>query len=385
MRKPKRQIAYITGTRADFGLMTPILNEVQRSASLQLTLYATGMHLMPEYGRTIRYVREAFPNVRTLNATFPVAAPNGLAIFASAFVPKIIRSLTLHRPDLVLVLGDRVEMLCVALACTYLNIPLAHVHGGEKTSTVDDTARHALSKLAHIHFPATRVAANRLRAMGEEPWRIHTVGAPGLDAISHSRLPSRRTLFKSFRLNPNLPLLLVTQHPVTESVESAGEQMEETLSAVEATQMQAVVTYPNADPGSAAMLKVITKRSANPQMHIVRSLPYVHFLTLEREAAVWIGNSSAGVIESASFRTPVINVGNRQRDREHSANVLHVPHQRKAIVAAVAYALGNPGFKRELLTVTNVWGDGKTGRRVRRILESLPFTPPLLHKKLTYV
>src|SRR3989344_3821572 len=180
MRKNIKKIAYISGTRADFGLMTPILRAVQKSKKIDLKIYMTGAHLMKELGNTSKEVLKEFPNAKIVPAIFP-HSDRGMAEFTGNFITKLTKKLSSDKPDLVLVLGDRVEMLCTAVACTYLGIPIGHIHGGDKSTTVDDSARHAITKLAAIHFPATQEAAQRIRKMGEETKRIHIVGAPALD------------------------------------------------------------------------------------------------------------------------------------------------------------------------------------------------------------
>lgn len=379
-----RTVAYVTGTRADFGLMAPILRAIAASPRLRLRLYATGMHLMPDFGSTIRDVENAFPDVKRLDAVFETSDRLGMARFKGTFLSALTEAFATDRPDVVLVLGDRVEMLCVASACLYLGIPTAHVHGGDVSSTVDDAARHAITKLAQVHLPATEEAAERIRKMGEEPERIHVVGAPALDVILHEPLPSREDVLGRIGLNPTEPFALVTQHPVSETCEEAARQMEETLAAVKASGLAAVITYPNADAGARDMIRVIEASRAHPAFRIVPSLPHRDFLALEREAAVWIGNSSAGVIESASFKTPVVNVGNRQRGRLRDANVIDASHDRADISRAMDRALHDAAFRAALAAVENPWGDGETGPRVAKILEGLELTEAFLAKRLTY-
>ncbi len=379
-----KKIAYVSGTRADFGLMTPILRAIQKSKKLKLQLYATGIHLMPEFGNTIREVKKLFPGAKAIPAVFESDDRLGMAKFAGVFLEKLVSVFSVEKPDFVLTLGDRVEMLMTATACLYLGIPTGQVHGGEKTFTVDEVARHAITKMAHIHFAATKESAERIKKMGEEPRRIHVVGAPALDVILNEKLPTRAELFKKLNLNPKEKIILITQHPVSEEFESAGRQMAETFAAVKSFGFPAVVIYPHADSGGRKIIEVIERERKNPLFHIFPNLAYKDFLALEREAAVWVGNSSAAMIESSSFKTPVVNVGTRQLGRQRGKNVIDVGYNRSEIKKAITKSLYDKKYLAGLKKIKNPWGDGKTGPRVAKILEDLKLGPALLAKQITY-
>lgn len=379
-----KKIAYISGTRADFGLMTSVLKAIEQSDKLQLKLYATGMHLMPEFGHTFDYVKKQFPDTKIIPATFTSDDRFGMARFTGDYLKEAVNILNQDKPDLILVLGDRVEMLCTAMLSVYLGIPSAQLQGGDKTATVDEIARHAVTKLVSLHFAATQDSANRIKKMGEEEWRIHIVGAPALDIILNEQLPSREELFQKLNIDPLKKVILVIQHPVSEEIRETGKQMAETLEAVESFGMPVVVIYPNADSGGREMIKVIEKYSNNPRFHIFKSLEYKDFLALEREAAVMVGNSSAGIIESASFYLPVVNIGDRQKGRSQSANVLNVGYNKSEIIEAIKKSLQDKQYIDMLKKVKNVWGDGKTSVKVVSILEGLEFNQRLLTKQITY-
>jgi len=378
-----RTIAYVTGTRADFGLMLPVLRAIVKSEKLRLAVYATGMHLMPEFGNTIAEVEAEFPDAIRLPATFIGDTREAMAAFSSSCLSALVSRLAEDRPDILLTLGDRPEMLCAAHACLYLGIPTAHIHGGDVSSTVDEVARHAITKLSHIHFPAAPDSAERILKMGEEPWRVHVVGAPALDRILNEPLPTREELFSTLNLDAREQILLVTQHPVSGEEEDAARQMEETLHAAKRFESSIVVIYPNADAGGFRMIEVIERERNNPRFRIVPSLSHLEFLALERDAAAWIGNSSAALIESASFKTPVVNVGTRQLGRLRGTNVIDVPHDREAIASAITRALDD-AFRASFGSVTNPWGDGATGPRVARILEEIVINSRLLSKRISY-
>ncbi|MEK7084802.1 MAG: UDP-N-acetylglucosamine 2-epimerase [Patescibacteria group bacterium] len=384
MKNKRKKIAYITGTRADFGLMTPVLKEIQASSRLSLQIFVTGIHLMRAFGDTKKEVKKMFPDAVMIPSIFLSDDSAGMARFTGAYLPRVISAFRRFRPDIVLLLGDRPEMLVSALACLYLRIPVAHVHGGDKTRTVDEIARHAITKLSHLHFPATLAAARRIEKMGEEKWRIHTVGAPALDAILHEKLPSRKDVYRFLRCDESQPFMMVTQHPVSDRAARAGEEMRETLDAVKKFHLPVVVVYPHADDGGKRIIAEILRERRNPLFHIFPSIEYRMFLGIEREAAAWVGNSSAAMIESASFHTPVVNVGDRQEGREHGKNVITVPHDRKKIIAAIQKSLYDTRYRARLRSVTNPWGDGNTAPRIRRILEHVTIDSRLLNKQITY-
>ena len=380
----KRKIAYVSGTRADYGLMTSILKAIDKSDKLELLLYATGIHLMSKFLETAKEVEREFSQTKRLPAVFENDSRLGMAKFTGQFLVKLVSAFEKDKPDLVLTLGDRVEMLCVATACLYLGIPTAQVHGGEKTFTVDEVARHAITKLSNLHFPATKESAKRIKKMGEEAWRIHVVGAPAMDTILNEKLPSRKKVLGYLKLGKDQKFILITQHPVSEEYQEAGKQMEETLTAVKEFNLPAVAVYPHADAGGLKIIKVLEKEKNNPFFRIFPSISYKMFLALEKEAVVWVGNSSAGMIESASFKTPVVNVGTRQLGRQHGGNLINVGYNRKEIFAAIKKSLFDAGYRKKLRKVSNPYGDGKTGPRVVKILENLKFDNKLLVKQLNY-
>lgn len=384
MQNNKKKIVYITGTRADFGLMTPVLQAIKNNKKLSLDLYATGMHLMPQFGNTIDEVKKLFPKTQPIKAIFESDDRRGMASFSANYLKKLVKTLLKNRPDFVLILGDRIEMLCTALACLYLGIPTGQLHGGEKTSTVDELARHAITKLSHLHFPATKLSADRIEKMGEEKWRLHVVGAPALDVILNQKLPNREEVYRYLGFKIDQPYVLVTQHPVSEEWQQSVKQIKETIEAVKSFELPVAISYPNADVGGRKMIKEINKEKNNAIFKIIPSSPYKMFLAMEREAAVWIGNSSAAMIESSSFHTPVVNVGTRQLGRQRGENVIDVGYTRKEIVKAIHKSLYDKRYLKKIAKIKNPWGDGKTGEKVTKILENLKINPKLLNKQLTY-
>ncbi len=384
MTKNIKKIAYVSGTRADFGLMVPVLSAIKQNKKLNLKLYATGIHLMPEFGSTINEVKKQFPEVVEIKAIFENDNRSSMAKFTTVFANKLIRVFEKERPDFVLTLGDRPEMLSTALVCLYLGIPTGQIHGGEKTSTVDELARHAITKLSHVHFPATKESAERIKKMGEEDWRIHVVGAPALDVILNEKLPTRKELFKELDIDPNQKVILVTQHPVSEEIKQVEKQIKETLAAVKSFKLPVVITYPHADAGGKKIIDAINKEKNNPLFRIIPSLTHKKFLALEKECSVWVGNSSGAMIESSSFHAPVVNVGTRQKGRQRGENIIDTGYDQKEIEIAINKSLNDGKYLAKLSKTANPWGDGKTGPRVAKILEKINIDDRLLTKQITY-
>lgn len=378
-----KKILYISGTRADFGLMRGALRAIQAHPQLDLTILATGMHLMPVYGMTVQEIEAAgFSTVR-LPVTFDRDDPHSMAAFVGACTSGIADYCAAKRPDWLLLLGDRGEMLAGAVAATYLHIPAAHIHGGEVSSTVDESARHAITKLAHLHLPATEDSALRIRKMGEQPERIRVVGAPGLDGINEDLVP-REALCRQLGLDPAVPFGIVLQHPVSAEIDQAPQQMALTLDGVLAMNLPSVVLYPNADAGGRSMITLIDEYAGHP---LLRVLPHVErrvFLSMMAEAALMIGNSSSGIIEALSFDLPVVNVGTRQLGRLRGPNVLDVPHDLSAITAALHKALSDAAFLALVREAVNPYGDGHAAERIVAALAATPMDRRLIQKHITY-
>lgn len=383
MRRKLKKILYITGTRADFGLMTPILKAIQESSKLDLRLYVTGMHLMSEFGDTFALVRKEFEQAKKINAVFN-DSQTGILDFLSVFLRKVNVVLKKECPDFVLTLGDRPEMLAIASACVYAGIATGHVHGGEKTLTNDEIVRHAITKLSHVHFPATATSARRIRKMGEDSWRINVVGAPALDTVLHQLLPSRKELFAYLKIDIGQKIILLTQHPASQDWQCASRQIQLVLQALKKLKLPIVAIYPNSDPGAGEIIRMYQKEKGNSLFRVYPNLEHKIFLALEREAAVWVGNSSAAMIESSSFNIPVVNVGSRQAGRERCRNIIDVGYNVTEIEEAIRKSLYDTKYLKRIKTMLNPWGDGRTGKRVARVLEKLDINSRLLNKQIIY-
>ena len=380
----KRKILYITGTRADYGLMQSVLRAIEEHPKLELELIVTGMHIMPEFGRTINEIKKDGFKIHEIDATYKKDNKESMANFVGEFIQLLTKKVNEIKPDLILVLGDRGEMLAGAIVGACLAIPVAHLHGGEITSTVDEFSRHAITKLAHIHLPATEKSADRIIKMGEDPSNVFVVGAPGLDSILNENLIEPAELSKKYNLDSSKPIFMVVQHPVTTEVRDAHEHIRETLEAIVGLRHQTILIYPNADAGSRAMIEVIKEYEKYPFIKTFKSIPHKEYLSLMKMATVIIGNSSSGIIEAPSFGLPVVNIGSRQEGRERAENVIDADYDKEQIETAIKKALDDGNFKEKVKKYKSPYGDGKAGVRIVDILSRIKIDKKLLQKRLTY-
>ena len=379
----KRKVVYVSGTRADYGLMRSVLKRIQANRRLALTIVATGMHLSREFGSTVEQIeRDGFQVSKRIASLSPEDTGAGMLRSFSKFLSHLAEALEDIRPDIILLLGDRWEMLAGAMAGAYMNIPVAHIHGGEITGSVDEPNRHAITRFAHIHLVATREHARVLRKIGEQQNRIHVVGAPGLDDIvSHNfALPDR--VAAEYGFDQNESHVLLVQHPVVTESNLAGAQIKKTLDAIVRLHIPTTAIYPNADAGGRQMIQVMKKyTSKQPFIRLYKNIPRDEYLALMAASSVIVGNSSSGIVEAASFGLPAVNIGTRQLGRIHPRNVLNVDYDEREIAKAVKSAL-SASFRSKLRGLENPYGDGHSGQRVAKILVDLRITRDLLQKKL---
>jgi len=379
-----KKILYVSGTRADYGLMRETLFSIKRHPNLKIEIAVTGMHLMPEFGKTIDEVKKDGFKIHKIGATYKKDSKESMVNFMGELIGLLTKEIKKIKPDMILLLGDRGEMLVGAIVGAYLTIPVAHIQGGDVSSTVDDAARHAITKLSHIHFPANENSAERIKKMGEESWRIFVVGSPGLDSVLNEKLFSRKEIAKKYNLDISQPILLVIQHPVTTEIENAAAQIKQTMEAVKELRFKTIVIYPNADAGGRKMIKVIEEYRKYPFIKIYKSVSHKDYLSLMEAADVMVGNSSSGLIEAPSFHLPMVNIGKRQEGREKTANVINVGYKKEEIKKAIEKAIYDKKFKEKVKKCKNPYGDGKTGTRIAGILDKIKINKKLLEKKITF-
>jgi UDP-hydrolysing UDP-N-acetyl-D-glucosamine 2-epimerase len=378
----------VTVGRSDYGHVRPVLDGIRRAPDLELVLFVGGMHLAPEFGNTVKEIEaDGFPIAERIAMLESGDTPEAVAISTGRGVDGFARAFARRPPDLVVVLGDRFEMLAAAVAALPFALPVAHIHGGEVSEgAMDNQIRHAITKLAHIHFASADVHARRIARMGEEAWRIHTVGAPGLDRLAGLAALTRETLARDLGLPAEGPWHIVTFHPVTLEYRDTASHVDELLAALEKTDGALVITYPNADTAGRVIIERLEEFAARHpgRCRLARSLGERHYLSLLSHADVMIGNSSSGLIEAPSFGLPTINIGARQRGRLRGANVIDVAPFREEILRAIEAAQA-PAFRARARAAANPYGDGRAAPRIVDILSKVPLDARLVQKRFADV
>jgi GDP/UDP-N,N'-diacetylbacillosamine 2-epimerase (hydrolysing) len=379
-----RKILSITGTRADYGLMRPVHEAIHQDADLDLFLVVTGMHYLPEFNHSLEELRrEKLGTLVELPVADHSSTSASMAATLGAHVQALVPVIEGIKPDIMLLQGDRGEMLAGAIVAAHMNIPIVHMSGGDRSGTIDDSLRHAITKLAHIHLPTCEDSRQNLLSMGEEAGRIRVVGEPALDIITTFTPLSKADLERIYpALNGSRPFVIVAQHPVTNEVHAAGEQMQMTLEAILELGLQAVLTAPNSDAGSGLISEKINFFTEKyPETFIfVAHLGQENFYSLMHYAAALIGNSSAGILEAASFKLPVVNIGTRQHSRLRAENVLDVHYSKDEICKALETCRSDKKFKENVSCCVNPYGQGDTAKQTVEVLRTLKLQPDLISK-----
>jgi len=380
-----KKIAVVTGTRAEYGILYPVLKAIAARPELKLSLVVTGMHLSHEFGYTVQEIeKDGFKIDARVDMLLSGDTIGAMAKSVGVGILGMAQAWEQTKPDIIMILGDRIEPLAAVISGAYMNIPIAHIHGGDACGNIDNPARHAITKFAHIHFPATRKSAERIIKMGEDEWRVHMVGSPTLDVLLKEPFLSTKVLSKRLGFDLSRPLILVVQHPVTTQADKAAEQMKVTLAAVLETGYPVVLTYPNSDAGGRRMIEVIKSFENRPSIKTFKSMPRQEYLSLMKVAGVMVGNSSSGIIEAPSFGLPAVNIGSRQEGRERGKNVIDVGHNKQEILRAIKKAITSQAFLDEVKKCESPYGDGKASQKIAEILSQLEITPQLLQKRMTY-
>ncbi len=382
MGEARRKIAVVSTSRADYSHLYWPLRTLAAHPLVDLRLIVLGAHLSPEFGETIREIeRDGFPIAARIECLLSSDSDVGMAKTIGVATLSLADHLGALRPDILLLIADRYEMLAPASVALALRLPIAHIEGGEiSEGAIDDAVRNALTKMAHVHFTSTFAARDRIISMGEEPWRVHRAGAPSLDHLKKSRLLSRAQLQETLSLDLSQPNAVVAYHPVT----LAGDTLEETsafFAALETLPEQLIFCYPNADAGSRALIER-TKNflAARGNGRVFINLDAVTYWSLLRQASMFIGNSSSGIMETPSFALPTVNVGIRQQGRERARNILDAPASAQAILAAAAQARSE-SFRKSLDSMTNPYGDGTAAEKITDVLTTVPLGTKLLVKR----
>ncbi len=381
----KRKIVVVTGSRAEYGLLYWIIKGIQEDQCVELQLIVTGMHLSPVFGMTVKEIE---------NDEFPIAARVDMELISDT-EESIARSMgigivkfsdvysRLH-PDIIVVLGDRFEIFSAVSAALPFRIPVAHIHGGESTEgAMDEVIRHAITKMSHIHFVSTERYRQRIIQMGENSEHVFCFGAPGLDSMKKIKLLAKDELMKNLDITDSLPIGLVTYHPVTLEKNAASQQMDELLRALgEIEDMFWIFTLPNADMEGLTIMKKIKEFvwCYPKNSKVFASLGRLRYLSLLAYVAVMVGNSSSGIIEAASFKLPVVNIGDRQKGRIHAENVIDILQCTTSEIRAGIHEACSEKFVRSLENLENPYGNGQTSEQIVHTLKHISLGEDLIKK-----
>lgn len=380
----KPRVSVVTGSRAEFGLLKDTISRISNSSCLELELIVTGSHLSKAFGITGSEIPYSdFKSIVEIDLDLNSDSETELARATGVLIHRLAENYSKNQPSLTLVLGDRYEMLGVAVACAILGIPVGHIHGGEiTTGSKDDMYRHAITKLAALHFVANSEFKLRLTRMGEDPNRVFVVGGLGVDSINHLEKLSRQEIEAKLGIKLGPEYALVTFHPDSVNPKESLGQLEELMKAIESfPNIQFIVTGANADYLGQALNERLREKSEKvPGFIFFESLGHRVYLSLLAGAKFVLGNSSSGILEAPSFKIPTINIGKRQDGRPRASNVVDVDVTENSIINGVLHATSED-FLRSIKDVKNPYGDPGASKRISEILEILDYSQ-LLPKKL---
>jgi UDP-hydrolysing UDP-N-acetyl-D-glucosamine 2-epimerase len=381
-----RKVCVVVGSRANYSSIKSAMRAIQEHPDLRLQLVVGASALLDRYGTVLDVIEaDGFEPDERVFMLIEGETPSTMAKSTGLGLLELPTAFERLEPDVVITVGDRFETMATALAATYMNIPLAHTMGGEVSGNIDESIRHAVTKFAHMHFPACTDAADRIVRMGESPENVHVVGCPRMDLVAEVLASPSDGLSELFSLGVggtfslDEPFLIVSQHPVTTEYGDGKRQITETLAAVQELDVPAVVLWPNADAGSehiAAGIRAWREHNDDSQLHFFKNLPTADYVRLMARTACLVGNSSSAIREGSFVGTPAVNVGGRQEGRQRGSNVVDVDYDRREVADAVRAQLEHGPYERE-----PIYGDGHAGERIAEILAKRPLS---IHKRISY-
>lgn len=392
-----KQVAIFTGNRAEFGLQYPIIKAIEAHPELDYQLLVSGAHLDSNWGNTLQEIRDdGFDIAAEINIQLDDSLPYSTPFAIGSGIHAMCEALDRLKPDILVVYADRFEGFAAVIAATQMNIPVAHIEGGDLTEggALDDSVRHAMSKLSHLHFTTNQQASNRLLCMGEESWRIHTVGLPAIDVILENNYAPKEEVVERLGLDTERPIVIFTQHSVTTQANHSKEQITPSIEAIkELAEMgtQCILTYPNNDAGSRDIVTALnTLKERNLENILVypslgRRL-YHGVLALAKSPEInvtCVGNSSSGIKETPIFGCPTVNIGTRQQGRLCGDNVLHTSYYKDDIVEAVLRCQQDLTLRKRCADTSNPYFFGLAGKAVANVIANTEIDDVLLQKKMT--
>jgi UDP-hydrolysing UDP-N-acetyl-D-glucosamine 2-epimerase len=381
-----KKVCVVIGSRANYSSIKSAMQAIEEHPELELQLVVGASALLDRYGTVLDLIeRDGFEPAEKVFMLIEGETPSTMAKSTGLGLLELPTAFERLEPDVVITVGDRFETMATALAATYMNIPLAHTMGGEVSGNIDESIRHAVTKFAHLHFPACTDAAERIVRMGEPRESVHVVGCPRMDLVAEVLRDGANGLSDLFRFGVggsfdlDQPFLIVSQHPVTTEYGDGERQITETLKAVQRLDLPAIVLWPNADAGSEHIARGIRKfreHEDDSKLHFFKNLATADYVKLMARTACLVGNSSSAIREGSFIGTPAVNVGPRQEGRQRGSNVVDVDYDGEEIADAVRHQLGNGRYDHE-----PIYGDGKAGRRIADILSTTEIS---IHKRITY-
>jgi GDP/UDP-N,N'-diacetylbacillosamine 2-epimerase (hydrolysing) len=378
-----KKIAFFTTTRAEFGILTPLIKKIEHEPELDYLLFVGGMHLAEEYGNTISEIRyQKFKIYSTFDYLLNNDTPESLVKSLGIAHWQLSNIFSKFEFDFVCIVGDRFELLTIITNGILFNKPIIHLHGGETTmGAIDEQIRHMVTKASHLHFVSCEKYAENIRKLAEPDFRIFNTGALAVDNIKSLSKISKQTLFKNLNIKTNLPTVILTYHPVTMEFNlSIEEQMKNIFKALDAFQLQVIVTSPNIDVGSETVMKMIRNEMKNENRYYFQSLGMEIYLNLIPHCSFVIGNSSSGILEVPFFKIPTINIGDRQAGRIKHESIIDTDYSSKSIILAIDKALSS-NFINELKNMKYKFGEGNTAEKMIRIIKSIKIDQAFLRKE----
>lgn len=377
---PKRKICVVTGSRAEYGLLYWLMKEIQIDPKLELQIITTGMHLSPEFGLTYKVIEEDGFSINAkvemlLSSDTPVGIAKSIGLGVIGFADALDRL----RPDILVLLGDRYEILAAAQAAMVARIPIAHIAGGDATEgAFDEAIRHSITKMSHLHFVTNEIAHKRVCQLGENPEHVFNVGNPGIDQIKRLKLLNREELEASLGFRFKKRNLLITFHPVTLELQPSSKQFQELLDALDkfGSDVGLIFTMPNADTDGRIIIRMIEEYVA---MHLnaraYTSLGQLRYLSTVAQVDAVIGNSSSGLYEVPSFKKPTVNIGDRQKGRLQASSVINCPNDKESIIKAI-----NEAVSKDCSDTVNPYGNGDSSQRIAAEIKNIENYKSLLKK-----
>ncbi|NVO08514.1 MAG: UDP-N-acetylglucosamine 2-epimerase (hydrolyzing) [Bacteroidales bacterium] len=366
-----RKVFIVIERRADYSRYKPILQKLKQDPFFEIYLVVTGICLLETHGKDVNYIKQ---DGFKIDAEIPMFDANGedtgaeMVRSMSRVMTGLVNELEKAKPDIVLSGFDIGGNFAVTVAAAHMNIPIAHIQGGEVTGSIDESIRHAMSKFAHIHFPATELSKQRLIRMGEHPDSIYVVGCPSIDVLVNTPVLPREKVEEYLKVDLSKPTLLMIQHPVTTEWMNSFDQIKETIEAIKESKVQCIVLLPNNDAGYSKIIEFIKSNDVK----WFPSLPTDIFINLYRNVSALIGNSSSGIHETPTLKIPTINIGTRQQGRERAGNVIDVPNNKTKIVEAIKKAVFDEDFRKYVRSLENPYGNGTSAEQIVKILKTVP-------------